>query len=203
MSKQSSAPNSDLASRAFARSRRSRRRRSKSTRCSQSTAIVPVVLSATASLLFLSSLGESAKFLRRLKHRLLGGYGGIFERRRKWYGNVHGSHPFDGPIQVVECAFRNHGGNLSRDPVAAVAFIDYDCPRSLLRRFHQGLLVERPGRPGINHFSTDADLFQQSCRSQSYLHHAAGGDNGDVVAGAFDIRHSQFDGVFLLGNRTL
>src|SRR5215472_2621944 len=43
MSKQSSAPNSDSASRAFARARRSCRRRSKSIRCSQSTAMVPCV----------------------------------------------------------------------------------------------------------------------------------------------------------------
>src|ERR1017187_8444105 len=43
MSKHSSAPISDLSRRSLARARRSRRRRSKSTRFSQSTAIVPYV----------------------------------------------------------------------------------------------------------------------------------------------------------------
>src|SRR6266853_364408 len=43
MSKHKSAPISDFFSRSFARAKRSRRRRSKSTRCSQSTAIDPYV----------------------------------------------------------------------------------------------------------------------------------------------------------------
>ena len=47
MSKQRSAPSSESARCCFVRARRSRRSRSKSTRCSQSTAIVPKVFSAT------------------------------------------------------------------------------------------------------------------------------------------------------------
>src|SRR5215468_2273673 len=46
MSKQSNEPMDDLARRVFAFCRRSRRRRSKSMRLSQSTAMVPYVLSA-------------------------------------------------------------------------------------------------------------------------------------------------------------
>ena len=50
MSKQSNAPSEDFASSSLTRASRSRRSRSKSIRCSQSTAIVPNVFSAMPDL---------------------------------------------------------------------------------------------------------------------------------------------------------
>src|SRR5258708_3134151 len=122
MSKQSSAPIDDFLSRSFARCRRSRRRRSKSMRCSQSTAMVPWVLSAIISswLLALSlTRGRDAPGTPALllTHFSCGfGYGSfrwdcyIFQRRRERDRDVHRAHAFYRGVEVVECAFGDDGG---------------------------------------------------------------------------------------------
>src|ERR1039458_7163369 len=153
MSKHSSAPISDLSRRSLARARRSRRRRSKSTRFSQSTAIVTYVGRAInislenrsevrgqiaevrtiirrfsplqSDLLPLTSF-TATECTRGLKHGLFGRYGHIFQRRRERNWNMHRAHAFDGSVQIVECAGRDHGRKFGGDAVAFVTFVEDD-----------------------------------------------------------------------------
>src|SRR5215471_4672056 len=102
MSKQSRAPTSDFWSNAFALSSRSRRRRSKSTRFSQSTAIVPYVGRAIVASLI--SLPAAAEFHCCLEDGLFGRYSYVLQRWRKGNWHVQRPHPLNGRVQTVECA---------------------------------------------------------------------------------------------------
>src|ERR1700722_7104988 len=119
MSKQSSEPISDFASSAFTRARRSRRRRSKSMRCSQSTAIDPIVLMAIiASFVRLGlaslPLGAVAEDASGFENCFFAGDGCVFERWRKRNGHMHGAHALYGTVEIMERLFsdqrRDFGG---------------------------------------------------------------------------------------------
>src|SRR6516162_9846226 len=124
MSKQSRAPTSDFWSNAFALSSRWRRRRSKSTRFSQSTAIVPYVGRATVTSLI--SLPAAAEFHRRLKDGLFGRYSHVFQRWRKGNRHVHRAYPLNGRVETVECAARDDRRNFSGYTIPLVAFVEHD-----------------------------------------------------------------------------
>src|ERR1700675_4838713 len=94
LSKKRSAPISDLASKDLARARRSVRKRSKSMRFSQSTAIGPYVFSATKGLPFFSYSISTAKLFCGCKNHFFGWHGNVFEGRRKRDGDVHRAHAF-------------------------------------------------------------------------------------------------------------
>src|ERR1700690_151449 len=96
MSKQRSAPISDFLSSILTRASRSRRKRSKSMRCSQSTAMVPYVLIAI--------LNPSAKNLCHFKNGVFGRHRQVFQARGERDGHVHGSHPLHGRIEVIKSA---------------------------------------------------------------------------------------------------
>src|ERR1017187_2257223 len=106
MSKHNSAPISDFFRRSLAFARRSRRKRSKSTRFSQSTAIVPYVGRAINSpcIQLTAFSGPATQCAGGFEHGLLGGHGCILQRRREGNWNMHRAHAFDRNVQIVECA---------------------------------------------------------------------------------------------------
>src|SRR5215469_3659380 len=207
MSKQSRAPISDFSSKALARARRSRRRRSKSMRFSQSTAIVPCVGSAigtSLSALSFSILMSSASAhpFRGLEYRLFRGHGDVLEWRREGNGHVHCAHALHRSIEVIKSAFGDHGSDFRGNAVAFVAFIDDDGPRGFLHRLNQCFFVEWPGGARVNDLAADAAFFEHCRRTQSHLHHTAGGHDGDVAAHALDVGNSQANRIVSLGYRT-
>src|SRR5580658_6329205 len=104
MSKHNSAPISDLASSAFTLSKRSLRNLSKSIRCSQSTAIVPVVFMSRPPMIVLwtAEFCETLAAHRfgRFEYQAIGRHGGVLERGRKGNGNVHRSDALHRLIQI-------------------------------------------------------------------------------------------------------
>ena len=98
---------------------------------------------------------------------------------------MHGAHALDRRVQIVECAGGNHRSKFSGDAVTFITFVKNNCARSLLGRVDQSLLVERPHGARINHFCADPDFLQHRRRTQSDLHHAASGDQTDVLAYSF------------------
>src|SRR6266576_3562047 len=142
-----------------------------------------------------------AKRPRSLKYFLLRRYRDIFQRRRKWNRHVHRPHSLYWRLQVIERAFRDDRSDLSGHAVAAITLINHHRSRSLLRRFNQRLLIQRPGRPRINHFCAHANLFQQLGRPQRHLHHAARRHNRDVFALALHVRRTKGNRILLLRHR--
>src|SRR5437588_3417456 len=143
MSKQSSAPSSDSFSAAFARVSRSVRSRSKSTRASQSTAMVPYVCSPIRSAL-------SDELAHNLRDRLRRRHGDVLERRGERHRNVQRAEPPHRRVEMVEGALRDHRGELGRHAVALVTLVDNDRASRLLNRADERLLVERRGGAWID-----------------------------------------------------
>src|SRR2546427_2578860 len=144
-----------------------------------------------------------AERLRRLEDHLLGGHGEVFEHRRERHGHVHGADALDRRVEVIEGAFRDHRGDLGGNAVALVALVHHDGARGLLGRLDQRLLVERPGRARVDHLGAEADFLEQLGGAERDRHHAAGGDDGDVRAGALHLRHAEGDRVLLGRHRAL
>ena len=104
MSKQSSAPSSERSRPACARASRSRRRRSKSTRCSQSTAHRPVAADPHRSPLQLRPQSSRAARATRSGRR----HGLVLERRRERHRHVQRAEPAHRRVEVVEGALGDH-----------------------------------------------------------------------------------------------
>ena len=165
--------------------------------------MVMIVIVAVWSCAHFQVLTCSAHRARRVRHGLLGGNGHIFERRRERNGNVHRAHALHRRFQIEERVLLDHRRDLGRDAIASVAFVDHDHARGLLRRLNQRLFIQRPQRARIHHFGADAAFFEQTRRAQRHLHHAAGGDDGDVAAFALDVGDAQRNGVIFLRHRAL
>src|ERR1700691_1918290 len=150
MSKHNSEPISDFLRRSLAFARRSRRRRSKSTLFSQSTAIVPYVGRAIefsfdnrsevrgqiAEVNLASHWSDlplpSTECTRGLEHGQLRWNGDIFQGRRERNWNMHCAHALDRSVQIVECAGGNHRRKFRSHAIAFVTFVEDNCPRRFL-----------------------------------------------------------------------
>src|SRR6266851_2942921 len=144
MSKHRSAPSSDWASSAPARSRRALRRRSKLTRSSQSTAIRPKVLSVISVPLSNQYTSELDDLRRRWHSEVL-------ERGRERDWHVHCAHSFDRGVELIEGAVRDHRSDLGGHAVALIALVDHDGVTRLHRRAHERIHIERDRRPRVDH----------------------------------------------------
>src|ERR1700681_4562198 len=98
----------------------------------------------------------SAELPRHLKYGLLGRHGRIFQRRREGNRHVHRPYALHRPVEIIESAFGDHRGDLRGYTVAVVAFVDDHGPRSLLRRFDQRALVERPRGARVDDLGADS-----------------------------------------------
>src|SRR5678816_186371 len=103
MSKHRTAPSSDFCKSSLIRASRSRRSRSKSIRCSQSTAIVPYVLIAKEV-----SSSAFAHLTRERDHVAFTRNRRILERRRERYRHVLRPHAPHRAVEVVERLLLDH-----------------------------------------------------------------------------------------------
>src|SRR3954462_2867988 len=126
MSKHRSAPRSDALRNCFARASRSVRSRSMSTRCSQSTDIVPYVRTAMRVSLL------SDQRARGLRDELGCGNGDVLERRRERDGDVQRAEPLDRRVERPERLDGDARGDLGGDAVALVTLVDDDRAPGLL-----------------------------------------------------------------------
>src|SRR5713226_8130087 len=135
-----------------------------------------------------------AERLRRLEDHLLRRHREVLEYGRERHRYVHGPDPLDRRVEVIEGPLGDHRRELGGDAVALVALVHHDGARGLLGRIDQRLLVQGGG---------GADFLEHGGGAESDLHHAAGGHDGDVRAGALDVRHAEGDGVVLGRHRPL
>src|SRR5688572_27982521 len=94
MSKHNNAPISDFFNSVLIRAKRSTRKRSKWTRSSQSTAMVPNVLIGMVISNYV--LRFSTQHFRHFEYAIRIRDGQVFQGRGKWNGDVHCAHPLDG-----------------------------------------------------------------------------------------------------------
>ena len=63
-------------------------------------------------------------------------------------------------------------------------------------------LIERCGSSNVDDLGADAALDQRLRRRQAHLHHAAGGDESDIVPWSFDVCDAERNHVFFRRHRT-
>src|SRR6266852_5598246 len=168
-----------------------------------------------------------AERLRRLEDHLLRRHREVLEYGRERHRYVHGPDPLDRRVEVIEGPLGDHRRELGGDAVALVALVHHDGARGLLgridprttapldkqalidsakktsRAIDQRLLVQGGGGARVDHLGADADFLEHGGGAEGDLHHAAGGHDGDVLAGPLDVRHTEGDGVVLRRHRPL
>ena len=143
----------------------------------------------------------TAQLLRHREHGFHRRDGEVFQHRREGHRHVHGAYALDRRIEIIERSVGDHRSYFARLRRSVIAFVDDDSPAGLLGRLDERVFVERHGGSRVNHFSAEADFGQFLRRCQRNLDHAAGRDNRDVVAGAFDVGHPERHRILLLRHR--
>ena len=196
MSKHRSAPSSERSRCSVARARRSRRSRSKSVRCSQSTAIVPYERMATVN---------PSRRGARAVCATVSAVGTVTSSSAGENGTGTSSAPirFTGASSDIERTVGDHGGDLRRHPVALVPLVDDDRAPRLLGGAHDRVLVEREIVRGSITSAEMPSLLEQLRGRERDPHHRARRHDRHVLADALDVGDAERDQVLAVGHLAL